>query len=793
MKNSKAKTDFEHNPNEKFINKNIGELCKDYDQIHGANINLARITPDLIDGLKPVQRRALYITFLKDKGEKFRKLATISGDVFGRVHPHAPTAISDAIAGLEQEWHNSIPLYEGDGNWGTISGDPVGADRYIKARLSKYATACFFEDWKYSVVDMVMGYDEETKEPIYLPAKYPNVLLNGCLGIGYGMASNIPPFNFKEIADATILLMTNPDAQITLIPDSPTGADIIESDFAKMCDCGSGKYTMRCKYDIDPENNIITITNLPYMVTANDIRSKIADVKSNGGLDKLDSMNDLSGNDIKIELIIQDDVNPYKFMKKLIKEVPGLEKTYPINISIVDDLQTFDYSIKMVLLEWIRWRKEQKRTVMTHKRSSLLADQRTNDVKIFIMDGSRLDDVVHLFRSSKNRVEIEKRLIEEYRDSEIRMDSLQARELAKMPLYELTTDEHDKCLKERERIARDLEEVETILKEDHGIEKLIVAELRDGVKRFGSPRRSNVVPYKISVGSENAGVSTLQLSSDGMIIRKLATNVYEEPIPTDSNGFAVRVENDESFIIIDENGYHTFVKVKEIPFDSEVPVNRYGKNNINGNIVAMLPFDIDSNYSCTLISRKGMLKKFRISDMKPSKKPFISLDDGDKLVRGIITKIKSDKDLLIYTKYGMGQRLDPNGIRITSPTAKGTYGFKLKGDDEIVGCYAISPEENQYLLYVTMKGKVRLNLIDYLPTRESKHDAMVNLISIPDRDRLLAIVGCNKLDKVQVFFDNGEDEVIEVEHIEESTMGAEPKKVTKQNAVTTNIVKVKLV
>lgn len=779
------------NVNEKFIDKNIGPLCEEYDKIHGSNVNLARIAPDLIDGLNLVRRRPLYIMFLKDQGKSFRKLASISGDTFGRIHPHAPTSIESAVVNMEQEWNNSIPLITGDGNFGTVSGDPAAASRYIKAKLSDYAYACFFEDWKDSVVDMTMGYDEETKEPMYLPAKYPNILLNGCLGIGYGMSSNIPPFNFKEVIDAAILLMTDPNANIVLIPDSPTGADIIEDDFARICDRGNGKYTMRCKYDIDPENNIITITSLPYMVSGNDVIQRIADIKEKGGLDKLINMNDLSGKKIKIELIIENDVNPYKFMKKLIKEVAGLEKSYPINITIIDDYKAYDYSIKKVLLEWIRWRREQKRTVISFKRSSLLAEQRTNDVKIFLMDGDHLDETIKIFKNANNRNEIEKTLIEKYKDTQIRMDSLQAKVLSSMRFYELSKDSYKKCLEERKRIADDLKEVEDILNSENGIDKVIIGELRDGAKRFGSPRRSNVIPYKISIGSEDAGVSTLQLSSDGMIIRKLATNVFEEPIPSDSNGFAVRVENDESFILIDESGYHSFIKVKEIPFDSEVPVNRYSKNIINGKIVAMLPYDIDSDKTCTLISKKGMLKKFKISDMKPSKKPFIVLDKDDKLVRGIITSLKSSKDLLIYTKDGMGQRMDSNNIRITSPIAKGTYGFKLNPGDEIIGCYAINPNENQYLLYITLKGKMRLNLIDYLPIRGSKHDAMVNLISISNRDKLLAILGCNKLDKVQIFFDDGNNEIINISKLEETTMSALPKKVVKYDDA--NIVKVKLV
>lgn len=778
---------------EKFIDKNIAELCMEYDKIKGANTNIARIAPDLIDGLKPVQRRALYIMSLKDQGKTFRKLATISGDTFGRVHPHTPTAIEDTLVNIAQEWNNTIPLIDGEGNFGSIAGDVAGASRYIKARLSEYSRVCFFEDWKDSVVDMDMGYDEETLEPRYLPAKYPNVLLNGCLGIGYGMASNIPPYNFREVVDATIMLMGNPEANIILIPDSPTGADIIETNFEWLSTHPNGTYSMRCKYEIDAENNIIRITNLPYQVPSNSITQKIADIKEKNGLPELVDISDLSGKTIDLRLHIRDDVNPYKFMRKAIREIAGLEKSYPVNITITSEYENFDWSIRRLLCEWIKWRREQKRVVVTHHRTSLIAEQRTNDVKIFLMSSSNLHDTIEIFKNNKSRADIEKALIDKYKHSEISMDSLQARALSNLRLIDLSIDAYEGCLKRRKELEEELKEVNNTLSQENGIDKLIIAELRDGIKRFGQPRRSNVVPVKISVKTAVQGACIIQLSSDGIVIRKMATNVHEEPVPTDTNGFAVKVDNDSAFILIDSSGYHCFVRVNDIPLDVEVPVNRYARQKINGNIVAMLPCDIDSDKCCTLVSRKGMLKRIRISDIGPSKKPCIDLQKDDRLVRGIVTNIKSQKDLLVYTREGMGQRLDPNGIRITSPTAKGGNGFKLRGEDEIVGCYAINPEENQYLLYVTAKGKMRLNLIDYLPMRDSKHDAMVKLITLNDRDKLVSIIGCNRFDKVRVFYDNATTEVVDISKLEESTMGSEPKKVTKdQNAVTTSIVKARL-
>jgi len=775
---------------EKFINRNIAELSEEYDKICGANKNLSRICPEMTDGLKVVARRLLYIMYQKDQGRTFRKVAAISGDTIARLHHHAPTSVEVCLVGLAQWWNNNIPLIEGSGNFGSCSGDPAGASRYIQARLSDYAYDCFFADWKEAAVDMVMGADNETKEPLYLPAKYPNVLLNGSLGIGYGMASNVCPFNFKEVVEATIILMVDPEADISLIPDSPTGADIVAGNFKKICDTGNGVYSMRCTYKIDSDKNTINITSLPYQVAVNTIRERIAEIKEKNGLPELVGMNDYSGKIVDLRLVIRDDVNPYKFMKKLIEEVGGLEKSYPVNITVTNNYESFDYSIKKLLVEWIRYRREQQRVVVSHRRTNLLAEQRTNDVRLFLMSEDNLQETIDIFKTSRNRAEIEKRLIEKYRHSEIKMDSLQARTLSEMRMYELSIEHYEKCLQRRTELIQEIQNVENILNSPDGIDKLIVGELRNGIKKYGAPRKSNVVPYKISTDTEVVGNCILQLSSEGDLLRRPATNVDEEPVPIDNNGFATKVENDCSFIVVDEDGYFSFLKVKELPVDQAVPLNRFIKHRLR-NIIALLPFDIDSNKCCTLVSKQGVLKKIKISDMKPSKRPCIEMSKDDKLVRGIVTGVQTSKDILVYTKLGMGQRLDPNNIRVTSFIAKGGSGFKLQPDDEIVGCYAINPE-NQYLVYVTSKGKVRLNITDYLPQRDSKRDEMVRLINLTERDRLISVVACNKYDRIHLYFADGDTETVDIDMIEEGTMSSEPKKITKKNMVSTNVVKVKL-
>ena len=584
--------------------------------------------------------------------------------------------------------------------------------------------------------------------------------------------------------------MKDPNAAFLLIPDSPTGCDIVAGNFPKMCEGGTGAYTMRCKYEIDSDQNIVIIKALPYQVTVNTIRERIADIKEKNGLAELINMQDYSGKEVDLHLHVRHDVNPYKFIKKLIEQIGGLEKSYPVNITVTDDYRSYDWSIRQLLLEWIKYRREQKRVVVNHSRTTILGEQRTNDVKIFIMQGNNLDETVKIFRTSRNRSEIEQRLIEKYKDTSIKMDSLQARTLSDMRMVELTVESYEKCLNRRDELEKELERVNTILSNPSGIDDVITEELRDGVKRFGTERKSSVVPYKISIETEIEGYCILQLSADGNVMRRMCSNVDEEPVPNDINGFAVKVENESSFVAIDEDGYFAFIRAKDLPIDSEVPLNRFIRDNL-GKVVALIPFDIDNDYHCTLISKHGILKKFAINEMKPSKKPCIELTKDDKLIKGITSRKITSRDILVYTDQGYGQRLDPNMIRVTSYQAKGIRGFKLPKNDEIIGCYLVDPRK-QYLLYVTTRGKARINRTEFLPVREDKHEEMVRLIGLGDRDSLVAIIGVQRTDKLQVFYQDGQDETVDISKISEGTMSSAPEKITKVSSISSRIVKVKI-
>lgn len=779
---------------ERVIKKNIALLCEEYDKVFGTNKNYRTSPSAISDGLKLVNRRLLYMMFLR-QGKSALKVETIDGAVIGALHSHGPTAVYNALINIAQPWKNNIPLIHVPDNVGTISGDPAGAARYISARISDYAWDCFFADWKYSIVDMTMGYDEKTKESVYLPAKYPNVLINGILGIGYGDNSNIPPFNFTEVVTATIKLMKNPEANVMLIPDSPTGCDIVESNFKKIFERGIGVYKMRCTYEIDAKNNIIRITSLPYQVNlsnskdSNGIIERIADIKEAGGLSELIGMADNTTKSIDLSLHIRKDVNPYKFMKKLIETIAGLQRDYCVNITVVDDYRSQDYSVRGILLEWIKYRREQKHIVLNNKLSILIADIRINDIMIFILSGNNIENTIKLFRSSKNKAEIERRLVEEYSNTEIHMDSLQAKTLSELRMYELSTETRDACIEKRETLKKELEELEEILNDPNGADKIIIEELQEGIKLYGSKRRSRIVPNKIDVTIQVDGSCYLYLSADGNIQRVEVTNEDADPVPLELNSFAVKVENDSAFIVIDEKGNYSLIKASDIPLDNEVPISRFTKN-ISDKIAALVPYDIDSPACCTLISKYGSIKKFRVSELRPSKKPCMELLGEDSIISGIYTKdVMTKKNVLVFTDHGYGQVIDPNEVRLVGYSAKGINWFKLKTGDEIVGAYLVN-DNLPYLLYVTTKGKMRLNRSEFLPIRKNKGDEMIRLISLSDREKLLMVVGCLKSDSLEVFFSDDTSETIQVKSMKEQTMGSLPEKVVSKNMVSNNIVKV---
>jgi DNA gyrase subunit A len=268
-----------YNYDRNVIEENIGDKCTLLMKIFGANNNLMRHLPFLVDGLKPGERRILYALYAISKAGHTvnpKKVISLIGDVL-KLHPHGDMPVYDTIVKLAQDWQNTQCLIYGDGNFGSPMGDKAGAPRYIEAKLSYYAYKCFFEEFSPEIVDMVPSYNGEFMEPEFLPSKYPNVMISNMFGIGYGISCGLPNYNFKEVIELTMKLMDDPDLEdITILPDSPTSAFIIdEGQFPEICATGKGKFKMRGEIVIDEENNILTIKSTPLQVFTNDVKQDI--------------------------------------------------------------------------------------------------------------------------------------------------------------------------------------------------------------------------------------------------------------------------------------------------------------------------------------------------------------------------------------------------------------------------------------------------------------------------------------------------------------------------------------
>ena len=463
--------------------------------------------------------------------------------------------------------------------------------------------------------------------------------------------------------------------------------------------------------------------------------------------------------------------------------VAGLEKSFSVNMSVTNDFMSFDLSVKEILLQWIKYRCDQKRVVISNKRTNLLYEQRINDIKLFIMNKNNLEKTIAIFKNGLNRKSIEKTLIETYKNSVIKMDSLQAQALSEMKMYELSKEYYQKYLNKKEELIKEIDKVEKILNEENGITNIIITELTEGAKKFGSPRKSNVVDEEIKSTVDIDSYCILQIS-DGVVNRTAVTNVDEEPIPNDPNGFAIKAEDHSQFIVIDENGLYSFIKVNEIPLGIDVPLVHFLHQKLS-KIIAIISTE-DLSKSCLLVTKMGYIKALSLDSFAPSRtKPCIKLRDKDKLIKGILLNQNSDKDLIIYTKEGFGQRFNFK----TSSKFSGQPLIILNKDDEVCGCFIINGKEKDLLLYITSRGKVRLNLSKYLPQRGSIKEEKVNLIPLSSSDSLVAIIACNNFDSFKIFFDDFSCRELKVSDLKPTTMSSEPEQIFPKGK---KIVKIKL-
>jgi len=786
---------------ETIIKVNIAEKAEEWQKIYGANKNLYRYFPSLIDGLKPVERRLLYGLYIDKRYHgRLLKLARAASNAV-EFHPHGDTSISDVAIGMSQEWVNNVPLTYTPGNNGSIRGDAAAAPRYLDIEISDFAYDCYFSDFKNSGVDMRLSYTGESYEPVILPAKYPVAIINGGFSsIGYGFSSNVPPYNFKEVCEAVITLIDDPNAKIILYPDLPSGADLIMSkkEAKEIFEKAENdvKIKMRAHASIDYINNIITFTSVPMQVTTNMIISGINTLRLSGAFDEIKEINDRTTDQdgLIIEVVLNQvvkekngkdrPVNPDVVLEKLYKSKTNLKKNNASSIILIDDFVSDDYSIRSLLLSWIDYRRDTVRASLNNKLTSLLEDQHINNIKIFLCQSDNIEKILQISKTSKN--------IDEYRDNLMKaynITSLQAKTIASMPTSAFNRDSKASFKDKGEEIDKEIERLKKIIDSDSKVDKVIIEEMKEGIAKYGRSRRSLVI------NDENAVIDNsciIGITEDGYIKKILNDGKPIGHVSKDSSSMmmAIPAQDSDALLLFDSTGCKHLLQVSALPLLKEknngLQISKYIKLQKNARVISssLVPRNVGTigEYFYIMITKKGVTKRVSISSFLKSKdltvgsSQAIILNDGDELEVVLCTP-SENQDIIIFTDYGDGMRLPVSEIPLQLPGSKGVKVVSLKGNENILGANLMRPEDN-YLVYVTSAGKVKRTELQYFPVMKKKDEPLC-LVNLETGEYLVSVKSVQGDETITFYKKKSGSENIKVSDIPVKTRAAKADKMLK--------------
>lgn len=762
--------------------KDIFSYCKDLMMIYGINVNISRITPHIVDGLKPVFRRILYSMYMyKNLPKNPRdKVSSIVGKVMSELHPHGDMAIKDALVAGAQWWTNNLLYIDPKGNFGSIDGDQSAAPRYIEARMSEYAYDCFFSEWNEKITDFMKSYNSKVMEPIYLPSKYPNILFNGIFGLGWGLSTNVPPFNMNEVIDLTIKLIKDPKMKnVYLVPDSPTGCDIIDNGkFKDMCEKGSKEsYKMRANIDINKDGNL-WIRSLPYSISGNNIVEKIINLVKNKKLDGISNIIHKTKDNIEIIIEIKRGYDPNLIKEDLYKST-DLENTYYVNFEVVYDFQVQSYNLKRLILDWIELRRETKHRVYSYDYSKVNKRTHILEALIQIVPTSKFDDkIIPLMRRSSNRAQIIEALINNFG-----LTDLQAENISDMKLYQLAIDNISGWKKELEGLVIKSKELEGILSSIERIDEIIIRELLEGKKKFGFKRRSNII--KIDDEEYIPDINYTIIFTKKGYFKKLEQGTFDNIGFTNKDDFlisSININNKETLLLFDDRGKAFTIPVKDLPVtdirSGGFDLRRYCNCS---NIIAVIKkynekeliYHKEPLY-LVFITEDGIIKKSLYKNFNSNFKGLIAIKlKKDKLVG--VKMMKGDKDIIIYTKNGLGIRYNISEIPESLRMSMGITGIKLDEDDKVLGA-SIVDQTSKYLLIITDKGNAKKCLM-YTLEAGKRAGKNYKLITLTDDEKLFYVKTLNNdHDQIQ-YQTNINRENIQVSDIPELTRIARGKKV----------------
>jgi DNA gyrase subunit A len=742
------------------------------------SVIIGRALPDVRDGLKPVHRRILY--GMRDMGlasnRPYRKCAKIVGEVMGNYHPHGDSPIYEALVRMAQDFSYRYTLVDGQGNFGSVDGDPPAAMRYTEARMSPFAEA-LLEDIDKETVDFVPNYDEEREEPSYLPSKVPNLLVNGSNGIAVGMATNMPPHNLTEICDAVIHLIDNPQSNLAELmayvpgPDFPT-AGIIHgrSGIRQAYQTGRGQLTMRARATIErqgKDRDVIVVTEIPYQVNKARLIEKIAELVNEKRLEGIGDIRDESDrHGMRVVIELKRGEQGLVILNNLYKLTPMQTTFGVINLSIVNGQPKV-----LSLLELLRLFIEHRVDVVRRRTQYEL---RQAETRAHILEGlqkalDHIDAIIKLIRASKTAPEARDGLIAQFQFTEI-----QAKAILEMQLQRLTSLERQKIEDELKELRERIAELKEILASDAKLRLVIVKELREVQKKYGDTRRTEIIDEEAEIRLEDliAEEEAVITVSHSGYVKRTAASVYrnqgrggkgrigmktkdEDPVTN------VFVANTHSYVLVfTDRGRLYWLKVYEIP---DVGSAGRGKAIVNlanlsaeEKVRALLSVkDFDPQVSVLMATRNGTVKKTSLDAFSnPTQRGIIAMGvpDDDELIAAEL--VSASETVFIGTHDGMCIRFLHDDVREMGRQAYGVIGIRLDEGDYVVSMIA-SSNENDMVLSVTEGGFGKQTAVEEYRTQGRGGKGVINVKTTEKNGKVVAIMRVQEDSDVLVMTANG--------------------------------------
>ena len=799
---------------------------------YSMSVIIGRALPDVRDGLKPVHRRILYT--MDQMGlapnKATRKCARIVGDVMGKYHPHGNLAVYDALVRLAQTWSMRYPLIFGQGNFGSVDGDPPAADRYTEAKLAEVATA-LLDELDQDTVDFHPNYDESEREPDVLPARFPNLLVNGSNGIAVGMATNIPPHNLTEIVDACITLVNKPQSTLADLlqfvqgPDFPTGGYISgRGGIAEAYRTGRGRFIMRAKAAIEhvtKDKDAIIVTEIPYQVNKARLIERIAELVNNKVIDEISDIRDESDRDgMRIVIELKRGCEPQIVLNQLFKHTSMQESFSMIFLAVVNNQPK-----EMGLVQAIQHFVDHRIDVVRRRTAFLLQKARDRE---HILEGyqaalDRVDDVIRIIRGSENRADARSNLVEYFSGKTISVtegkagagkpvslrgvtpatltrpfDAIQADAILELQLHRLTRLSIDEILKELGEVRERITDYEAILGSEKKLRSVIVKELEEIKKNYGDARRTIIQDEAVELGLEDLIADeqvAVTVSHSGYLKRTpISTYRQQRRGGTGRKGMSTREEDfveklfvastHDYMLVFTNTGRVYWLKVYEIP-----EISAAGKGKAIASLVALQPGenvralltvrDLEEEGKFVFFAtRSGTVKKTPLKDFSNVMSRgiiAIGIDKEDELVAANCTD--GNQIVFIASHEGQAIRFDEADVRAMGRPAYGVRGMDMARGDYVVGM-AITPkvrkkvkdgeDESNLILSVTEQGYGKRTDVDEyrLQTRGGK--GVINVKTTARNGKVVSIMLVNEKSELMVISQFGKIIRIDTKNIREA-------------------------